>query len=142
MNAKFNVDKIYSLVKASKAIEDTFLHRIPSIMHDEKYLNVCNSFKYDTLYKSMNDRHINEVLIRPIKFTSTSILKSIPAEMDAIWITNETNEFIGEYFLKYINEHKNDIWKYISEEIKKDAIKQKETFLKEIDKLKNEVLNI
>ena len=136
------LDEIYSLIDVAKSIKSTFLERIPFRESDKSYA-------------THEKRKINEVLIKPIKFTScdlfeydesykttmsTSSFSFIPD--DDIWITNDTNKYIEKYFIKYLNDHKNDIWNFIYKEIKKDASSEKENLLKEIDELKNDLLKI
>lgn len=137
-----NLDKTISIIEAADSIKKTFLERIPSRETDKSYSSHYDLFRYENSYKGIGDRKLNEVLIKPIKFTSKSTsIFSLTCE-DDIWITNDTNEFIGKYFIKYINEHKNDIWKFIYEEIKTEACNEKENLLKEVDDLKNKILNM
>lgn len=118
------VDKVNStndLVDAAKKVKEM----LTKFKESKNYVNCEDLFKYKEHYKSIDEKSINEILIKPIIFTSPSstIMGDSNFKIDDVWIDGTTNKLINKYFIKYINNNK-------------------ESILSEIDKLKNNILNM
>lgn len=137
------VDKVNStndLVDAAKKVKEM----LTKFNESKNYVNCEDLFKYKEHYKSIDEKSINEILIKPIIFTSppSSIMGDSNFRIDDVWIDNTTNKLINKYFIKYINNNKDKIWNEMYKYMKDDIKKNKESILSEIDKLKNNILNM
>lgn len=137
------IDKVNSandLVDATKKVKEM----LTKFKESKNYVNCEDLFKYKEQYKSIDEKSINEILIKPIIFTSppSSIMGDSNFRIDDVWIDNTTNKLINKYFIKYINNNKDKIWNEMYKYMKDDIKKNKESILSEIDKLKNNILNM
>ena len=127
------------LLECSKNVKTYLIDTITSNRKTHIYHN--DEFKSITSIDYNAYRKVGEVKIDPLIFISESSDFN-KSRMSDIIISDDDNTKINEYFVKYLNNNKDHIWKEIYKYMVDDLKNNRKSILDDLDNFKNELENI
>lgn len=133
-----NYKEIKSLAENGKGLKEFIEHRLPQLREEAGKSNNYgidkhwDGFSMETKCQSINCRELSY----------SSFSGSYGDSSTYSDIASLNTDLLRQYFIKYLNDHKDEIMSGVAELMIREARENKDIALKEIDDCRNELLNL